>query len=173
MLMYFSASALAGFEIIMLLALQLTAGNMYQMTGLFFAAMMAGLAAGSGSKLKLPDGISMRVQALFLVLYYAVIGIFFSQLLEIKHSCPVILIIILTTLLPSFITGHLFREISNSVSEKSGPSSVYSADLAGSALGFILVSGILVPLLGIKTSLFFLSIMIFTGFLFGANRNKS
>jgi hypothetical protein len=94
-------------------------------------------------------------------------------LLEIKHSCPVILIIILTTLLPSFITGHLFREISNSVSEKSGPSSVYSADLAGSALGFILVSGILVPLLGIKASLFFLSIMIFTGFLFGANRNKS
>jgi spermidine synthase len=172
-LMYFSASALAGFEIIMLLALQLTAGNMYQMTGLFFAAMMAGLAAGSGSKLKLPDGISMRIQALFLVFYYAVIGIFFSQLLEIKHSCPVILIIILTTLLPSFITGHLFREISNSVSEKSGPSSVYSADLAGSALGFILVSGILVPLLGIKASLFFLSIMIFTGFLFGANRNKS
>ena len=172
-LMYFGASALAGFEIIMLLALQLTAGNMYQMTGLFFAAMMAGLAAGSGSKLKLPDGISIRVQALFLVFYYAVIGIFFSQLLEIKHSCPVILIIILTTLLPSFITGHLFREISNSVSEKSGPSSVYSADLAGSALGFILVSGILVPLLGIKASLFFLSIMIFTGFLFGANRNKS
>jgi spermidine synthase len=172
-LMYFSASALAGFEIIMLLALQLTAGNMYQMTGLFFAAMMAGLAAGSGSKLKLPDRISMRIQALFLAFYYVVIGIFFGQLLEIKHSCPVILIIILTTLLPSFITGHLFREISNSVSEKSGPSSVYSADLAGSALGFILVSGILVPLLGIKTSLFFLSIMIFAGFLFGVNRNKS
>jgi spermidine synthase len=173
MLMYFSASALAGFEIIMLLALQLTAGNMYQMTGLFLAAMMAGLAAGSGSKLKLPDGISIRVQSLFLVFYYAVIGISFSQLLEIKHSCPVTAIIILATLLPSFLTGHLFREISNSVSDKSGPSSVYSADLAGSALGFILVSGVLVPLLGIKASLFFLSIMIFAGFLFGVNRNKS
>ncbi len=53
--MYFSASALAGFEIIILLALQLTVGNMYQLTGLVIAAMMAGLAAGAGTG-KITDG---------------------------------------------------------------------------------------------------------------------
>ncbi|MGD0343081.1 MAG: hypothetical protein ABSA76_15380, partial [Bacteroidales bacterium] len=171
-LMYLSASALAGFEIVMLLTLQLTAGNMYQLTGLFLAAMMIGLAAGSGSKLKFPDRFSIRIQALFLAFYYALIGLSFGKLLEIKHSFPVISIIILAVLLPSFLTGHLFREMTNSVSEGSNPSSVYSADLAGSALGFILVSGIVVPLLGMETSLFFLSIMIFAGFLFGSNPNK-
>jgi len=171
-LMYLSASALAGFEIIMLLTLQLTAGNMYQLTGLILAAMMAGLAAGSGSKLKFPDRISISLQALFLAFYYALIGISFSRMLEIKHSFPMISIIILAILLPSFFTGHLFREMTKSVSDESNPSSVYSADLAGSALGFILISGILIPLLGIKVSLFFLSVMIFAGILFGTNRNK-
>jgi hypothetical protein len=170
--MYLSASALAGFEIIMLLTLQLIAGNMYQLTGLFLAAMMAGLAAGSGSKLKLPDKISISIQALFLALYYALIGISYSRLLEMKYTFPVISILILVILLPSFFTGHLFREMTNSVSDESNPSSVYSADLAGSALGFILISGILIPLLGIETSLFFLSIMIFVGILFGTNHNK-
>ncbi|HZL76285.1 MAG TPA: hypothetical protein VFB97_01155 [Bacteroidales bacterium] len=171
-LMYLSASALAGFEIIMLLTLQLTAGNMYQMTGLFLASMMAGLAAGSGSKLKFPDRVSISIQALLLAFYYAFIGIAFSKLLEIKHSFPIISIIILAILLPSFFTGHLFREMTNSDSDGSKPSSVYSADLAGAALGFILISGVLIPVLGIKVSLFFLSIMIFAGILFGTNPNK-
>ena len=46
-IMYFTASALAGFEIIILLMLQLTIGNMYQLL-LIIASLMAGLAAGSG-----------------------------------------------------------------------------------------------------------------------------
>ena len=52
MLMYFSASALAGFEIIILLTLQIIIGNMYQLTGLVLAGLMAGLAIGSGAKIK-------------------------------------------------------------------------------------------------------------------------
>jgi spermidine synthase len=171
-LMYFSASALAGFEIVMLLVLQLTAGNMYQLTGLFLAAMMAGLAIGSGLKLKLPDWFSVRIQVLFLALYYALAGISIGILMEIKQSFPVIAIIILAILLPSYFTGHLFRNMTDTLTEESNPSSVYSADLAGSALGFILVSGILIPLLGIKVSLYFLALMIFAGFLFGTKRNK-
>jgi spermidine synthase len=173
MIMYCSASALAGFEIIMLLALQLTAGNMYQLTGLFLAVMMAGLAAGSGLKLKLILNIPLRVQVLILAIYYAAAGLTFVKILDIKASFPATVIIILATLLPSFITGHLFREMTKPAFAESTPSSVYSADLAGSAIGFIVVSGIVVPLLGIKFSLFFLSLIIFAGFLFGTNRNKS
>ena len=37
LMMYFSASALAGFEIIIFLTLQLIIGNMYQLTGLIIA----------------------------------------------------------------------------------------------------------------------------------------
>ena len=52
--MYFSASALAGYEIILLLILQLTIGNMYQITGLIIAGLMAGLAVGSGISIPFP-----------------------------------------------------------------------------------------------------------------------
>jgi spermidine synthase len=171
-LMYCSASALAGFEIVMLLALQMTAGNMYRLTGLFLAVMMIGLAIGSGSNLKLPARFSIRIQSLLLVLYYAAISLIFNKLLEIRQSFPVIAIIIVAILLPSFVTGQMFREMTDSAFSDSKPSSVYSADLAGSALGFILISGIVIPVLGIQVSLFFLSVMIFAGFLFGTNRNK-
>jgi hypothetical protein len=51
-------------------------------------------------------------------------------------------------------------------------SSVYSADLAGSALGFILVTGVAIPVLGIQTSIFLLSSLIFAGLLFGTIGNK-
>ncbi len=49
-LMYFSACALAGFEITVLLTLQIMIGNMYQLTGLVIAGFMAGLALGSGTR---------------------------------------------------------------------------------------------------------------------------
>ena len=51
--------------------------------------------------------------------------------------------------------------------EISATSSVYSADLAGSALGFILVTGVAIPALGIQASIFILSSLIFAGVLFG------
>jgi hypothetical protein len=58
-------------------------------------------------------------------------------------------------------------------SDPSGtPSLVYSADLAGSAFGFIVVAGFTVPAFGIRLSVFFLALMIFAGFLFGTIRNK-
>ena len=54
-LMYFSASALAGFEIIILLTIQLTIGNMYQFIGIIIATLMAGLAAGAGIKSEISE----------------------------------------------------------------------------------------------------------------------
>ena len=57
-MMYFSASALAGFEIIILLTVQIIIGNMYQLTGLVIAGLMAGLALGSGANIKSLNGLS-------------------------------------------------------------------------------------------------------------------
>jgi hypothetical protein len=49
---------------------------------------------------------------------------------------------------------------------------IYSADLAGSALGFIIISGVMVPLFGIQVSVYLLSVLIFAGILFGTTNNK-
>jgi spermidine synthase len=172
MLMYFSASALAGFEIIMLLTLQIIIGNMYQLTGLVIAGLMAGLALGSGAKIKAVNRISLTKTGIILLMVYSLIGLLYNSLIGLKYDIPALCLIILSAFLPAFLTGKLFHELTVNKNERSNASSVYSADLAGSALGFILVTGLAIPVLGIKVSLFLLSFLIFAGLLFGTIRNK-
>ena len=167
-LMYFSASALAGFEIIMLLTIQLIIGNMYQLTGILIAGLMAGLALGAGIEFKLLNKLSKQIKGVILIIYYLLIGASYSIILSMRNELFGIILIIVLTLLPALLTGHLFRELSF----KGDSSSVYSADLAGSALGFILISGFTVPVIGIKASIFFLSSLVFIGIMFSIIRNK-
>jgi len=165
--MYFSASSLAGFEIIMLLVLQLMVGNMYQATGIVIASLMAGLAAGAGFNSRLPESVTLKATASVLVLYYAVVALCLKFLLSVTNPVPGIVLILLLVFLPSFITGHIFRKLTITDSDGSSSASVYSADLTGSALGFILISGIIIPVFGIQFSIFLLSMFIFAGMLFG------
>ncbi len=170
-LMYLTASSLAGFEIIALLVLQLTAGNMYQLTGIIIAAIMTGLAAGSGMKLTIKSANRIKNLAFALLLYYLIIAVLTDAFLSVSGIAGSVLIIA-AVLPPSFITGTLFRKLT--INDENGiiSSSVYTADLAGSALGFILISALIVPVFGIRVSLLFLSGLIFAGMLFGTNRNK-
>ena len=172
LIMYFSASALAGFEILILLTMQLTAGNMYQFTGIILAAVMAGLAAGAGTEIRFLNSVPVRWKAFILMVLYIGIAFSFDLITDIKVIPVTIILILLLALLPSYLTGHIFRELTGSGTTGSVAASVYSADLAGSALGFILISGLVIPAIGMKASVFFLAIMIFAGILFGTNRNK-
>ncbi len=172
LMMYFGAAGLAGFEIIVLLSLQITAGNMYQITGIILALFMAGLAAGSGINLKFLNRIPLKIKALILVTWYTGIALIINYLLSFTSIPAAISIIMFSVLPPSFMTGHIFRELTFSDSDGSASAITYGADLAGSAFGFIIVSGMAVPVLGIKTSIFLLSGLIFAGILLGTNRNK-
>jgi spermidine synthase len=171
LLMYCSAGALAGFEIIALLTLQSSAGNMYQITGLIIAGLMTGLALGTGYDLTTRRRHPNLINSAILILFYSSMVLVINKLLSIEIRAAGIMLIILLTAVPSFFTGQIFRSITEASGTGSSPS-VYSADLAGSALAFIAVSGIAVPLLGISNSLFLLSVIIFTGFLFGTTGNK-
>jgi len=75
-------------------------------------------------------------------------------------------LLILSGFLPAVITGSFFRDLTSVEIINSGSSRVYSADLSGSALGFIAFSGLAVPLLGISKSLLILPVLILAGFLF-------
>ena len=172
MLMYFSASALAGFEIIILLTLQIIIGNMYQLTGLVLAGLMAGLATGSGAKIKVLNGFSLIKTGIILMVFYAFSALLYNSVIGLKYDIPALGLIVLAAFLPALLTGRLFHELTVIRSPETGASSVYSADLAGSALGFILITGLAIPALGIKTSIFLLSALIFAGVLFGTVRNK-
>jgi spermidine synthase len=172
MLMYFSASALAGFEIIILLTLQIIIGNMYQLTGVVLAGLMAGLAVGSGTEIKGLKEISLFREGIFLFLLYAATGLIYNYIIGINNELAALTIIIAGAFLPAAVTGRIFRNLSARQHEISASSSVYSADLAGSALGFILTAGVVIPALGIQSSIFLLSGLIFAGLLFGTIGNK-
>jgi spermidine synthase len=171
MLMYFCASALAGFEIILLLTLQILVGNMYQLTGLIIAGLMTGLAVGSGSNFSHPDTFSLRSKVICLVIFYMIFGLLYNYILELKSFLPSIIIILGSGFLPALLTGQVFRELTIKT-EGLIVSPIYSADLAGSAFGFIIISGIAVPLLGIQVAIFLLSVLVFGGILFGIIGNK-
>jgi hypothetical protein len=104
-------------------------------------------------------------------LFYLLAAVASDKLITINSLLLESVIILILSLIPAFLTGRIFRIMT----EKSGPrsaSAVYSADMAGAAMGFIAVSGIAIPLLGIRVTLFLLSALIFAGFLFGTIRNK-
>jgi spermidine synthase len=172
LIMYFSASALAAFEIIILLTLQLIIGNMYQLTGLIVAGVMTGLAVGAGMDFTFLNSLPMRIKGIILILYYIGTGLIYNFILAMNSGLPAVCIIILSAFVPALFTGHIFRELTLRSDAISAPSPVYSADLAGSAFGFILISGFAVPVLGIQVSIYLLSALIFTGFLFGTISRK-
>jgi spermidine synthase len=173
LLMYFSASALAGFEIIILLTLQLIVGNMYQLTGLVIAGLMTGLAIGAGQNISFLNSVSLRKKVIFLMLFYIGFALIYNSIIRFVSGLPAIGVIIFSVFLPALFTGRIFRELTMNTEEIGISSATYSADLAGSAFGFIIISGFIVPAFGIQVSVFLLSGLIFAGFLFGTNSNKS
>jgi spermidine synthase len=172
LLMYFAASALAGFEIVILLTVQLTSGNMYQLTGLIIAALMAGLAVGSGINISLPYTFSIRNKVIFLILFYIVFAMLYNNLLDLKSSILATIIIMFSGFIPAFFTGYIFSELTGKADGIVKTPAIYSADLAGSAFGFIFITGFAVPVLGIKASVYLLAAIVFGGIIFGTTRNK-
>jgi hypothetical protein len=171
-IMYFSASALAGFEMIILITLQITVGNMYQLTGLIIAGFMTGLAVGSGIKNSVLDTILLRNKVIFLTLFYLIFGMLYNYIIIPKNAVFSVIEILIAGFLPAFITGHIFSKLTEKSGEKSNSSSTYSADMAGSALGFIMISSIAVPLLGVQVSIYLLAALVFAGLLSFVNMKQ-
>jgi len=171
-IMYFSAAALSGFEIIALLTLQITIGNMYQLTGLIIGGLMAGLATGATIDIIILKNISARQKCILLSIFYLIVGLSYKLILELNNTIPVVIMLIILAFIPALITGNIFRTLTTYSDVNKEVSLTYSADLSGSALGFILISGFTVPALGIEVSIYLLSCLIFAGILFGTVGNK-
>jgi spermidine synthase len=165
LLMYFTASAMAGFEIIILITLQIIVGNMYQLTGLVIAGLMTGLAVGSGINIRFFDNISPVSKVISLILFYILFGLFYNFIIELKGNQLSVAAILITGFIPAALTGRIFRELTIKNKTSDGSSLIYSADLAGSAFGFIFISGLAVPVMGIQVSVYALSILMICGIL--------
>ncbi len=172
LLMYFSSSALAGYEIILLLVLQSSVGNMYQVTGLILAGLLSGLAVGSGLRIPFLESRTCRIKSWLLISCYLAMYFAIRILIVSDNNVFITGALVLSGFIPASITGNLFREFTQTGTIPSLPSAVYSADLAGSAAGCIVFSGIAVPFIGIGPSLLVLPVLVLTGYLFSLTAGK-
>ena len=106
------------------------------------------------------------IKVLVLTSFYAVAGFITGRLMEIESHFMLTVLLILSGFLPAVVTGSFFRDLTSEQTADSVSSAVYSADLSGSAMGFIAFSGLAIPLLGIGSSLIFFPWVILAGFLF-------
>jgi len=153
----FTASTL---ELVILMMFQIYFGQLYQTLALLIAGFMAGLAAGTW----IVDKKFPILQKKWLILNQAIIGLLaISPLLLIlvagENVLPYFSIQVLLFVL--LIFGGIFTGIQFSfamvLQKQAGQgmvSSAYAADLLGAAGGALLVSALLVPVLGMYTTLF-------------------
>ncbi len=147
--------AASSLEIILLLAFQVIYGFVYQMLGIIIAVFMAGLAVGSLYRRRFIGDAGINA-------YIAVqlaIGLLSCALpfllLMIRSATLSIGVLHLAFLLPTFVIALLIgMEFSTASHLQKGTaaaaaSELYGVDLIGSAVGALLVTAILIPLLGI------------------------
>ena len=158
MMMFTSSAGLAGFGMIMIFILQMAVGNIYVLSAVILTLLMAGLAAGAawGEALAIKK---LTVCALLLMVVYSGTGLLAPALVT-SAPGPVLAFILISVPAAGFITGSVYRILTSS-GKRSATGIVYSSDLAGSALGYMMVSTMLVPLAGTANAAFILAGLIF------------
>jgi hypothetical protein len=147
----FTASSL---EFILLIWFQVLYGIIYQMTGIIFATFMAGMAAGAIYMPKYFKVITFRefrkIQICFVILSLLIVPL----MLWLPYNSPSLVkvtIILSLVIITGFLMGAIFSMTGwlkkSSVIAITGQA--FSADLAGSAIGILMVSVYLVPVAGL------------------------
>ena len=155
-MMFATSAGLAGFGMIMIFILQMAVGNSYILSAVILTLLMAGLAAGAawGETLALK---TLIVCALLLTALYTLTGLLAPSLVTATPG-PVLIVMFIALPAAGFITGAIYRILT--AGPRSSTGSIYASDLAGSALGYLTVSTLLVPLAGTENACFVLAGLI-------------
>ncbi|MFO7852986.1 MAG: hypothetical protein ACQERS_01555 [Bacteroidota bacterium] len=162
--MYSASLNLSGTEILALILIQSTAGNFYQLAGLLIATVMAGLAIGSSSRLKVKELLVDTSPAVLgiVAVFYALLS---PVILEFRYGSIPVVISLVFVLIPAMIAGYYYRRKTEGNINSRTISGIYFADLCGSALGFMVIAGLLVPLYGIKSTFIILAFINFASYI--------
>ena len=177
--MFAGGFAGASVEMLLIFIFQILYGYVYLMTGAIITVFMAGIALGalsrnhSGSS----PGIRHFLYLEILIGAGAILVPALFLLLKILNLWPIAeqIFFLLFTFGFSFLVGKLFRAASLIQSGKTSrvAAAIYSTDLVGAAFGAIIVSGLLLPLLGLwKTAILTGALCLFAAFYTYAGRNK-
>lgn len=156
-MMFATSAGLAGFGMIMIFILQMTVGNIYVLSAVILTLLLTGLAAGAawGQAFALK---TLTVCALLLAALYVLTGLLAPSLVT---ATPGTVLTVMFIALPAagLITGAIYRILTTSGSRPC-TGAIYASDLAGSALGYLTVSTLLVPLAGTANACFVLAGLI-------------
>ncbi|MCU0377014.1 MAG: hypothetical protein MUC78_02040 [Bacteroidales bacterium] len=157
LMMFASSAGLAGFGMIMVFTLQITVGSIYLLTALIISLLMAGLAAGASFKNPTPRH-SLIIIASMLAFVYFITGLMLPVIVRVSPWLVTGLVMVFT-IVAAFLTGAVYMVLTTSAAAR-GPGDIYAADLAGAALGYLIVATLLVPLLGTSNVCFLLGGLI-------------
>ncbi|MDI6766980.1 MAG: fused MFS/spermidine synthase [Bacteroidota bacterium] len=177
--MFTGGFAASSIQVVLLIAFQIMYGYVYQMLGIIIMIFMAGLAAGSLYREKIIRNTNIKMYVgiqLSIGLYAVVLPLF---LLFIKTSTLSAGVLHVAFFLPTFIIAVLIgMEFSIASHIQKGTiasvaSSLYGVDLIGSAIGALLITAFLIPLLGLTNACFIIGLLNFiSGTISFMNRRK-
>jgi spermidine synthase len=153
--MYVTGLSASSAEILLIFWFQTFFGNVYSAIGLIFAIFMGGLALGSyvGNRLKTQVKYHTTGQLLIALFMLLLPLLWKTGSGNLSDTCAW-LVFIPVLLIPALLAG--FQYVTSTLrfhnDRKYAASSIYAADLWGSALGVILITFILVPVFGIQRS---------------------
>ena len=145
----------ASVEMLVLFLFQLIHGYIYQATGIFFMLFMAGLSTGAylvPRWLQNPGFKSLASVQMGLGLFLAFLPLIFISLTKIAGWQFIsYLIFAFIVFMPAFFVGTQYAQsvlVNRKLDFIRGASGLYALDLIGSAVGTVLISVYLLPLLG-------------------------
>lgn len=158
--MYISGFTASSFEILIIFTFQTYFGYVYLAIGLIIALFMGGLAIGSiiGNRYN-PSRKKFATAQIWLVSYSLVFPVFWSLLKGMQNAFAGLLILGLITMVLSAITGFQYiigTKLLPGNFTRTAPL-LYAVDLIGAALGTIVLSILLLPLMGVVNSCLFMA----------------
>jgi spermidine synthase len=158
--MYISGFTASSFEILIIFTFQTYFGYVYLAIGLIIAVFMGGLAIGSilGNRYSATRKQFGAAQIL-LGIYSLLFPVFWILLKGMQNTFAGLLILGLITIVLSAITGFQYvigTKLLPGNFTRTAPL-LYAVDLIGAALGTIVLSILLLPLLGVVNSCFFMA----------------
>ena len=153
--MFTGGFAASSMEVLLLITFQIIYGYVYLMSGVIIAVFMGGLTLGAliGRRIVKAVGlVSYSGNQLAIGLFALLLPLVINAVKPITgYPFIVHFIFFILTIVISFLVGTLFS-IGSHIQKGNVPavtSGIYSADLAGSAFGALIVSAFLIPLIGL------------------------
>ena len=151
--------AASGIEVVLLLGFQMLYGSVYRQVGLVVTVFMAGLASGAwfagraAPRVRAARALALLGFAIAAVAASVPLVLRASQALDASAPGPVMGqgLILLATLVLAALVGAQFplAGAAGRPGALAAPARLFSADLAGAAVGALLVASLLVPLVGV------------------------